>query len=79
MAHDVCGFWFKESVLALVKHSVFNYYSCLLKLTVVGDFFRQLWGPYAGWAQTVSSTKKLSTDEFIPLKIMTISMLIVLG
>lgn len=26
-----------------------------------GDFFRQLWGPYAGWAQSVSNALKLWT------------------
>ncbi|XP_065408921.1 N-glycosylase/DNA lyase isoform X3 [Chrysemys picta bellii] len=28
----------------------------------LGDFFRQLWGPYAGWAQAVSSAQTMSPE-----------------
>uniref|UniRef100_A0A452GNS7 DNA-(apurinic or apyrimidinic site) lyase n=1 Tax=Gopherus agassizii TaxID=38772 RepID=A0A452GNS7_9SAUR len=31
-----------------------------------GDFFRQLWGPYAGWAQAVSSAQGMSPGALLP-------------
>jgi len=31
----------------------------------LGDFFRKVWGPYAGWAQSVSKTVQLSSDNNI--------------
>lgn len=30
-----------------------------------GDFFRKLWGPYAGWAHSVSNTAHHSSDIII--------------
>ncbi|XP_050816704.1 N-glycosylase/DNA lyase isoform X1 [Gopherus flavomarginatus] len=32
----------------------------------LGDFFRQLWGPYAGWAQAVSSAQGMSPGAPLP-------------